>query len=128
MGLPSHTRLARAIDCIRVCAFNGLSRYRHESDFTSKPVSHMAQTNTMRRGFSRSLYSLSSSRVSNFLRCGMMSLPHFWKYWISFCSCEMTTAISVSFIHESFSFNTCTSCWLLLWAISCSRLAIASCQ
>jgi len=32
--------VARAIVCINVYAFSGLSRYRQDRHFTSKPVSH----------------------------------------------------------------------------------------
>ena len=44
------TRFARAIACISVWAFSGLSRYRIARLGTSKPVSHIAQTMAMRNG------------------------------------------------------------------------------
>ena len=56
------------------------------SDGTSKPVSHIAQTNTIRNGVSASLNSLSNFRFSIFVRCDRISSPHFWKVRISFCS------------------------------------------
>ena len=43
---PGNVRLALAIACIKVCAFIGLSKYKVDILGTSKPVSHIAHTNT----------------------------------------------------------------------------------
>lgn len=64
---PSATRLARAMVCISVWAFSGLSRYRQDRHFTSKPVSHMAQTNTTRSGLAGSLNSLSNCLIIDYI-------------------------------------------------------------
>ena len=45
-----------------------LSKYMAARGFTSKLVSHIAHTNTTRKGLSASHNSLSSSRVTIFLR------------------------------------------------------------
>ena len=125
--LPSATRFALAIACIRVCAFNGLSRYKHDKHFTSNPVNHIAHTKTIRSGFLESLNSLSNSRFSIFSLCGLISKCHSLKVWISFCSWLITTAISVSCIHFSFRLNSCASCWLA-FLILLSKTSISFAQ
>lgn len=61
----------------------------------SKPVIHIAQTNTIRSGSSAALNR--SARPCSFirLRCGRMSRPWRSRWAISFCDCETTTAMSV---------------------------------
>lgn len=95
---------------ISVCAFSGLSRYKQDKHFTSKPVNYIAQTNTTRNGLKASLNSLPSSRFSIFARWGRISRFHFLKVCISFCSWLMTTAISVSCIHFSLRDSSIASC------------------
>ena len=79
--------MARAMACISVCAFIGLSMYSVDRHSTSKPVSHMAHTTATRNGCFGSLKAVSTSTrllsgVSKpcFIsaRCGMMSKPQRW--------------------------------------------------
>ena len=65
-----------------------------EHEGTSKPVIHMAQTNTMRSGSSGFLNLLSRSSFTIRLRCVAMSRPFFFNSSISFCDGETTTAMS----------------------------------
>ncbi|MCM8596106.1 hypothetical protein, partial [Accumulibacter sp.] len=63
----------------------------------SKPVSHMAQTNTSRSGSVVSLNFSSRPGWLSFmrLRCGSMSRPSCFICSISFCPGETITAMSV---------------------------------
>jgi hypothetical protein len=60
---------------------------------TSKPVIHMAHTNTNRNGSSGSLNFVSQSSFTIRCRCGVMSKPLALKSATSFCACDNTTAV-----------------------------------
>ena len=62
---------------------------------TSKPVIHMAQTNTRRRLSVSFLNFSARSSFSSRCRCGTMSRPFFARSSTSFWPCDTTTAMSV---------------------------------
>ena len=99
--------------CISVWLRMGLSRYTVEQLGASKPVSHIAQTNTRRSGSSVSLNRSSSGGWESFMRwrCGAMSRPSACICAISFCAGDTITAMSVpvSSASRAFSSALCTS-------------------
>ncbi|OQB35076.1 MAG: hypothetical protein BWY05_01463 [Euryarchaeota archaeon ADurb.Bin165] len=124
---------------MRVWALSGLSRYRVERLGTSKPVSHMAQTIAIRKGWSGFLKADSrsilfpSSRANPSLislRCSFISSSrsHFLNLSTSFCSSLMTTTISVSSIQAICFLRKSSSCSSAACFISDVRRSIRFCQ
>ncbi|MNR31913.1 hypothetical protein D3C85_1494550 [compost metagenome] len=96
--------------CIRVCPFIGLSRYRVETVVASKPVSHMAQTNTSCSGCSWSLklcsisWPCSSSALIRW-RWRTASRPCSLNFSSSPASSLITTAICTACIYVTIFFS-----------------------
>ena len=117
--------------CINVWLRIGLSRYTVEQLGASKPVSHMAQTKTIRSGSLVSLNLSSSPGSESFIRrrCGSISNPSFRISEISFCPGDTIRAISVSFrIFRRSKSKSFFSLEFPCLAKSCFVISITACQ